>query len=275
MGAGGWNKGVKGAPGGGFKGKKHTEKTLEKMRNKKHSDGAIQKLKNRPKECYKKPKADEIDTDAMCQYGCNTKAKYKFSNDKLCCSKHQNSCIGKRKQFSDRTDHKERATKSLATRTKLGITKTSRIKAQATMEANGTYQVLREKMQLHWAENPWQPNTQCPILPYKNTSITYQGTHEYAFLEKLEKSNGVEWLMNKVSRGPSVWYTDPFDNTKRLYISDFMIYNTIYEIKSSWTWNHKGTNLDLENKNKAKLNECVKQGYKVILVLNGEEIIYA
>lgn len=81
--------------------------------------------------------------------------------------------------------------------------------------------------------------------------------------------------MNKVSRGPSVWYTDPFDNTKRLYISDFMIYNTIYEIKSSWTWNRKGKNLDLENKNKAKLNECVKQGYKVILVLNGEEIIYA
>lgn len=77
---------------------------------------------------YKKPQVTEIKTEDLCQYGCQSTAKYMFSNGKLCCSRHQNSCLGKRKQFSDRTDHKETAAKSLATRTKLGITKSSRKK---------------------------------------------------------------------------------------------------------------------------------------------------
>jgi hypothetical protein len=60
-----------------------------------------------------------------------------------------------------------------------------------------------------------------------------------------------------------------------LYISDYIIYNTIYEIKSSYTWNRKGKDLDLENLNRAKLNECIAQGFSVILVLDKKEIEYA
>ena len=83
--------------------------------------------------------------------------------------------------------------------------------------------------------------------------------------------NGIDWVKKNVSRGPSIWYIDPVDSTKRLYISDFLIDNTIYEIKSQWTWNRHGTNEVIENMNKAKLNECVRQGYKVILVLDKQE----
>jgi hypothetical protein len=194
-----------------------------------------------------------------------------FTNGKICCSKHQNSCSGKRKQFSDRTDHKETAAKSLATRSRLGITKSSRVKAHATMEANGTYQVMREKMQWHWKNNPHQNNVQCPLIPYKNTTLNYQGSYEYEFLEKIEQQFGIEWIISNVKRGPSIWYNDPKDGSKRLYISDFLIDNTIYEIKSQWTWNRHGTNEVIENMNKAKLNECVRQGYKVILVLDKQE----
>jgi len=220
---------------------------------------------------YKKPQATEIITNDLCQYGCNGLAKFMFTNGKICCSKHQNSCSGKRKQFSDRTDHKETAAKSLATRSRLGITKSSRVKAHATMEANGTYQVMREKMQWHWKNNPHQNNIQCPLIPYKDTTINYQGSYEYEFLEKLEQQFGIEWVISNVRRGPSIWYNDPKDGSKRLYISDFLIDNTIYEIKSQWTWNRHGTNEVLENMNKAKLDECVRQGYKVILVLNKQE----
>jgi hypothetical protein len=275
MGAGGWNKGIKGSPGGGMLGKKHSEKTLEKFRNKKHTAEAIQKLKNRPPECYKKPKAIAIDSAELCQYGCNQIAKFRFANKKLCCSESYNSCPEKRKTFSERTDHKETAAKSLSTRKELGITKSSRIKAHDTMKANGTYQVLREKMQEHWKNNPHQNNIHCPLISYKNTTLNYQGSYEFNFLENLETTYGLEWIKNNVSRGPSIWYMDPIDNTKRLYISDFLIDNIIYEIKSEWTWNKNGDDMDLENKNKAKLNECVKQGYKVVLVLNGAEIPYA
>jgi hypothetical protein len=271
MGAGGWNKGKSGAPGGGMSGKKHSEKTIKNFKDRKHTPESIKRLKERPKECYKKPQAIEIDGVENCNYGCGQLAKFKFSNGKLCCSTSYNSCPKKRKTFSERNDHSENAIKSLTTRIELGITKSSRKKAHATMEANGTYQVMREKMQLHWKNNPHQNNVRCPLIPYKDTSLNYQGSYEYEFLEKLEQQYGIPWIISNVKRGPSIWYNDPKDNTKRLYISDFLIDNTIYEIKSQWTWNRHGTNEILENMNKEKLNECIKQGYKVILVLNKQE----
>jgi hypothetical protein len=261
MGAGGWNKGLKNVNGGGFSGHKHTEES-------------IQKIKERPKESYKKPLAQEIQTNELCAYGCNQEAKYKFANNKLCCSEHHNSCPRKRRDFSDRTDHKDRAEKSLKTRIETGVTKSSRAKAINTMRENGFFDSLSEHMKNRWAENPWNPNSQCPLLPYKTTKLNYQGTYELKFLERLESMYGLDWIKEKVKRGPSIWYNDTTTSVKRLYISDFIIDYTIYEIKSSWTWNNHGKNLMLETKNKDKLNACLGLGYRIKLVLNGEEIDY-
>lgn len=224
---------------------------------------------------YQRPKAESIVTADLCEYGCGNVAKYKFAKGKICCSTHQNSCPGKRKAFSDNVDHKQNAAKSLATRTALGITKTSQIKGGATRRANGHYQKLARTMQEHWLKNPWQNNLECPILPYKGTELTYQGTLEYEFLEEIEFENGIDWLTSNVKRGPSLWYKDPTDNQERLYISDFIIGDTIYEIKSSWTWDKHGKDLVLREKNKAKLTSCVAQGYNVVLVLNQKRIAYA
>jgi hypothetical protein len=224
---------------------------------------------------YQRPKAEPIITTSLCEYGCGDTAKYKFAKGKICCSPHQNSCPGKRKAFSDNVDHKQNAAKSLATRTALGITKTSQIKGGATRRANGHYQKLAKTMQGHWGKHSWQNNIKCPLLPYKETELLYQGTYEFEFLEALEFDNGIEWIVSNVKRGPSLQYIDPTDNTERLYISDFIIDNTIYEIKSLWTWNKHGKDLLLEEKNKAKLTTCVKQGYNVILVLNQQRIEYA
>jgi hypothetical protein len=220
---------------------------------------------------YKKPQAEKIQTTELCKYNCGQVAKYKFTNKVLCCSSNHNSCPGKRKQFSDRTDHKERNIKSLATRIKKGITKSSQIKGGETRRANGHYKKLKEKMQEHWENNPWNPNAKCPLTPYKDTTINYQGTHEYEFLESWELLNGIKWVIDNVKRGPNIWYIDPSDNAKRLYMSDFLIYNTIYEIKSLWTWNKHGKDLILEEKNKAKLAAAKSAGYDVILILNKEK----
>lgn len=222
---------------------------------------------------YKKPQAEKINTAEICEYGCGTQAQYKFWNGKLCCSKHHNSCKGKREAFS-KLDHTERTSKSLATRIEKGITKTSQIKATATRKANNHYEKLAHTMREHWAKNPWDNNIQCPILEFKNTGLVYQGTYEFEFLGELELEHGLEWVKENVKRGPSVWYNDPEDGSKKLYISDFLIHNTVYEIKSSWTWNKHGKDLILENRNKAKLTECVKQKYNVILVLNQKRIEY-
>lgn len=141
------------------------------------------------------------------------------------------------------------------------------------MTENGTYQVLREKMQEYWLHNSHQNNVRCPLLPYKELELVYQGTYEYEFLNNLELEKGLEWIKDNVKRGPSLWYTDT-KGVKRLYISDFIIGNTIYEIKSAWTWSNNGENLDLEENNKRKLDVCIAEGYKVILVLDKKEIEY-
>lgn len=156
---------------------------------------------------YQKPFSTEIETQDLCQYGCDTVAKYKFRNNKLCCSKHYNSCLGKIKNFSE-LDHSERTAKSLETRISKGITKTSQIKGGKTRVDKGHYQQLATKMQNHWAIHPWQNNSHCPILKYKTTELVYQGSHEYEFLEMLEEDNGIDWVRDNVARGPSMYYID-------------------------------------------------------------------
>lgn len=220
---------------------------------------------------YNRPFSEPVVTDQLCHYGCNKIASYKFRNNKLCCSQHYNSCSGKIKVFSD-LDHTSRTAKSLETRTRLGITKTSQIKGSKTRIENGHYDRLAVKMQEHWTDHPWQNNTQCPLLPYKTSKINFQGTYEYEFLEMLERIHGLDWVCENVARGPSIWYNDPVTKTQRLYISDFIIAGTIYEIKSSWTWNKSGKDLDLEKKNKAKLAAAKSQGYKIILILDNKEV---
>lgn len=217
-------------------------------------------------------KATPITTTELCQYNCGQVANYQFAGGKLCCSKHQNSCPGKRKQFSD-MDHSARTAKSLETRIREGITKSSREKAKKTCIEQGIYERIGKQVQQRLLTNQHSNNPKCPIVPYKTLQLKYQGTYEFAFLEKLEAKYSLSWIDDNVKRGPAIWYDDP-SQKERLYISDFIIGNVIYEIKSGWTWNHKGADPLLEELNKAKLAKCIALGYEVILVINGEEIRY-
>lgn len=63
-------------------GKKQTTKTKDLI-SKKLSGGKINRT-------YKPIK---INTNKLCDFGCNKKAKFKLKNSKLCCSKHQSSCF--------------------------------------------------------------------------------------------------------------------------------------------------------------------------------------
>lgn len=219
------------------------------------------------------PKVTEVVNEEICQYGCETIAKYKFGNGKLCCSYHYNSCSGKRKNFSE-LDHTARTSKSLVTRTKLGITKSSQIKAAKTRKANGTYDKIAESIRKKWVEAPWNNNVQCPFANYHNSSLVFQGSYEYDFLEDLVAKHSLEWVISNVARGPAINYFDPTKQVDRLYLSDFIIGNTIYEIKSNWTWNKHGTDSDLENTNKAKLTAAQANGYNVVLILEKREYKY-
>ena len=218
---------------------------------------------------YNKPFAEEIITEELCDYGCGQTANYIFRKGKLCCSNHHNSCPAKRKAFSD-LDHSERTTKSLETRTRLGITKTSQIKAAITRKENGHYDKLADTMRKHWEEHPWNNMPKWGV--YKDTEIKYQSKPEYNFLQELEDEHDLTWVRENVKRGPCFYYNDPTSGKERLYISDFQIENTIFEVKGNYTWNKHGKDKGLEETNKAKLVKVKESNYNAILVLEGKRL---
>lgn len=107
---------------------------------------------------------------------------------------------------------------------------------------------------------------------YRDSHLHYQCTYELKWLSDIEKDKGLIWLLTNVKNGPSFKYLNPIVNAYRYYISDFMIGNTIYEIKSSYTWNRNGSDMELEAVNKAKLQSVKMQGFDVILILDHTEI---
>ena len=75
----------------------------------------------------------------------------------------------------------------------------------------------------------------------------------------------MDWLRKNVQRGPNLKYFDPTRDREAIYMSDFLIGNRLYEIKSKWWWNR---NEILLERNKAKLNSALDYGFDVILVLD-------
>lgn len=219
---------------------------------------------------HNKPYTTEITTTELCVYGCGNTAKYKFRNGLVCCSKHYNSCPEKRRKFSENVDHKAYIKKSLATRVRLGITKSSQVKAGKTRIKNGHYKKLAKTMRQHWANNPW--NNMPKWGTYKDTGIQIQSNYEKNFLQDLQDKHGIDWVKENVQRGPCFYYKDPETKKERLYISDFKIDNTIFEVKGNYTWNNHGKNKKLEKLNKAKLDSVKENNYNVILVLEGKKV---
>ena len=105
----------------------------------------------------------------------------------------------------------------------------------------------------------------------KNTGfiegIFWQYSNERRFLERAV----LEGTISKISRGPSIKYS--FNNDTKTYFSDFIIDNTIYEIKSTYTM------FGLENsflkKNIAKLDAAKSLGYIVYVVIDDKTTLFS
>jgi hypothetical protein len=218
---------------------------------------------------HNNPYITKIKSIDQCTYGCGQTAAYQFQNGILCCSKHYNSCPAKIKKFSN-LDHRDRTKKSLETRIRLGITKSSQIKGAKTRVRNGHYKKLAKTMREHWKTNPWNNNPKWST--YKNTDIQIQSQYEYNFLQELENEHSFNWLKKNVQRGPCFYYVDPKTKKERLYISDFKIGNTVFEVKGNYTWNNFGKDKDLENLNRTKLDSIKQNNYNAVLVLEGKRI---
>jgi hypothetical protein len=68
-----------------------------------------------------------------------------------------------------------------------------------------------------------------------------------------------------------IQYTD-CAGKQRWYLSDYIIGNTVYKIKSDRTWNCQGQNLVAEQNNINKLTATIQAGNTVKLIQEGKTI---
>lgn len=104
------------------------------------------------------------------------------------------------------------------------------------------------------------------LKQYKNTNLFYQGSYELSFLESIDDIN----LLHLVSKGDSYEYI--LDDKFHVYHSDFIFNGDIIEIKSTWTYNKNGTDLELELKNETKWTAVRAKGDKITILFSKEEI---
>jgi hypothetical protein len=279
------------------------------------------------------PKATEIHTNELCNYGCSQPAKFKFASGKLCCSQTTTKCpalkqkkietaknnidkfgrntlqrgqyaahlkkletggyiragnsisASKNKLLEDGSKQCDISNKKMQ-QTKLtvgedGLTNAQRSARKAAdtrlndIDASGLNQYERwtlQRIQDGTFDDSFEKAKQ--VLHEVNTGLRYQGSYELNFINSLKSKFGVEWVKQKVFRGPSIQYVDCYGKT-RWYLSDFIIENVVYEIKSEWTWNRRGNDKILEQNNINKLIATKKAGYDVKLIREGKEIDYA
>jgi hypothetical protein len=99
-----------------------------------------------------------------------------------------------------------------------------------------------------------------------NDDLVYQGTNEKDFLDRLKLLN----LLCFIKNGFYVKY-DYFGKQKD-YKPDFIFKDIIFEVKSKWTYdNHDNYDgklgLELRVVNHLKWMSCLKQGYRVIIII--------
>jgi hypothetical protein len=96
------------------------------------------------------------------------------------------------------------------------------------------------------------------LKKHEKTGLYYRGSYEAHFLDYCFENN------IKVSKPKSIKYQ--FENKKRVYHPDFYLenMNLIIEIKSTYTYNK-----ELE-KNLAKKNACIQQGFDFIFIVDKE-----
>jgi len=106
----------------------------------------------------------------------------------------------------------------------------------------------------------------CIVGKYKDTNIQYCGSYELYFLEKIDKLGKI----NLIAKGESFKYI--WRDKSHVYHTDFIFDGNNIEIKSSWTYNKNGKDLELEGKNKAKWKSVADSG-KILTALIGKSSI--
>ncbi len=104
------------------------------------------------------------------------------------------------------------------------------------------------------------------VKKYKDTDITYQGSYELYFLEKIDEIG----LITEITNGKSYKYI--INDSEHLYHVDFFFRGSNIEIKSGWTYDKNGKDLVLREINDTKFQSVVEHGDRVIVLKSKSEI---
>ena len=104
-------------------------------------------------------------------------------------------------------------------------------------------------------------------IKYPGTDLVYMSSFEKYFLDLIKDKN----QLHRISQGLSFYYK--IDGKTHLYKSDFYVadLDLIIEIKSEWTYNERGANLEKQAINEAKWSEAKKE-HNFILLIEKEQI---
>lgn len=240
----------------------------------------------------------DLITDILCSYGCMSTAKFKFKNNKYCCAHNPSLCPAVKNKISvnhttDTGNGQSRASiwnkKTVETKRSTWIDgkryvdiitdKCIKTKQETILPSGRNilretgYKALMTKITTideNGVSLMDKANKNC--RRYKGTHLICRSSEEFKFLSKQEQLFGsLEVLCNTITVNKTIKYFHTTMNKWRTYIPDYVIGNTLYEIKSHRTWFEYGGQ-DLEQTNIDKLNAAFDQGYQVILVLDGVDM---
>jgi len=140
----------------------------------------------------------------------------------------------------------------------LTVAETAARKGVKTQRSRGSYQVGVAKAAITKEKNnSW--------VSYRTKQ--YRGFYYRSSLEKRFLTDREQTLARFSNCSFSICYQ--WRGKTHYYVPDFFEQetNTIYEIKSCWTWDNKGKNQQLKALNKCKLAASREAGYNVVLLI--------
>lgn len=101
----------------------------------------------------------------------------------------------------------------------------------------------------------------CQIKPYLKTNLYYQGKLEKKFLDLVNEIG----FIDQISRSRQLLFYK-YDEKTHSYHIDFQFNNTCFEIKSHFTYDYFGKDLNLRRANNSKWLAAISKGYKFYVI---------
>ena len=105
-------------------------------------------------------------------------------------------------------------------------------------------------------------------LQYHSSGLCYQGSLEKCFLDLVAEIGYIE----KVKKIKPISYE--YKTTKHLYHADFCYNIILFEIKSGWTYDRNGNDLNLRKLNHIKWIAAISKGYKLCIIWDNTSLSF-